>query len=367
MKLPHAVQIFFALVLVSLAGPIKAGGKSVDAMDVNFAGLHSLTNLFDTLNLWTQQEPRSIFINYGETPPTEVLHSVARGSADVGVTDLAVDYEDLKRKNLVQFAVMATIVAPVINVPGIDHNKLVLSAPVLADILLGNISRWDAKPIQALNPGLKLPAIPIIPIVNSEPSGVTLAMTRYLSRHSETFAKRIGTTHDVEWPSHVIRVKSVDSVVKAMRAESGTISFIGSDAGNRGYLNFAKLKSRRGNIVEADISFMSSSVLGAPAVSAKNEQISVVDLDESWPIIAPIYAMLSATATNDDKARRIQQFFFWTFQKGERKLQSYGYVQLPQSLQSRSIRRMRDVKASTGAPLKTMFDLGANPLEESMR
>jgi phosphate transport system substrate-binding protein len=367
MNLRHAVQIFCTLVVFSLAAPGNAAsGKSADAVDVNFAGMHSLTNLFDTLNVWMQQEPHPIYINYAETPSIEVLQRITSGSADVGVTDLAVDYEELKQQKLVQFALMATIVAPVINLPGIDHNKLVLSAPVLADILLGNITRWDAKPIQALNPGLKLPAMPIIPIVRAEPSGITLAVTKYLSRHSEAFATRIGATHKVEWPSHVLRVKNIDGIVKAMRAESGTISFMESDAANRNYLNFAKLKSRKGSIVEADISYVSSSVLGAPAVSAKSEQINIVDLDENWPIIAPIYAMFSARATNDEKARRTQQFFFWSFQKGERKLQTYGYVQLPQSLQSRSIRRMRDVKSSTGEPLKTLFDLGANPLGESM-
>ncbi|MBV8098346.1 MAG: substrate-binding domain-containing protein [Verrucomicrobia bacterium] len=52
---------------------------------------------------------------------------------------------------------------------------------VLAGIYSGAIRDWDAAPIAALNPGIKLPHQPIVPVRRSDASGDTYIFTQFLS------------------------------------------------------------------------------------------------------------------------------------------------------------------------------------------
>ena len=56
----------------------------------------------------------------------------------------------------IPWALTATGVA--YNVPGVKHDKLHLSGPVIAEIYLGKITKWNNPKIKKLNPKLHLPA-----------------------------------------------------------------------------------------------------------------------------------------------------------------------------------------------------------------
>ena len=53
-----------------------------------------------------------------------------------------------------------------------------------ADIFLGKIKMWNDAQITKLNPGLKLPAAPIVVIHRADGSGTTFLWTDYLSQVS---------------------------------------------------------------------------------------------------------------------------------------------------------------------------------------
>ncbi|WP_336605949.1 phosphate ABC transporter substrate-binding protein PstS [Streptomyces sp. BA2] len=65
------------------------------------------------------------------------------------------------------------------DVPGVDD--LVLDAPTLAKIFDKRITRWDDPEIQELNPGAKLPSIPVRPVHRSDDSGTTQNFQAYLA------------------------------------------------------------------------------------------------------------------------------------------------------------------------------------------
>ena len=87
----------------------------------------------------------------------------------------------------------------IINVPGIGAGELRLSADVLARIYLGQIKRWDAAPIKALNPKVKLPDKAITVVHRADGSGTTWIFTNYLETVSSTWADQVGTRSSA-WP-----------------------------------------------------------------------------------------------------------------------------------------------------------------------
>ncbi|KAI9341733.1 hypothetical protein BDR26DRAFT_304727 [Obelidium mucronatum] len=100
---------------------------------------------------------------------------------------------------------VAGALAIVHNLPGLpDGSQLALNATVLGDIFCGAIEYWNSSAIQALNPGLPLPAAQIKLIGRGDSSGSTQIFTSYLSKYSTKFQKAVGATSLPKWPSSVI-------------------------------------------------------------------------------------------------------------------------------------------------------------------
>jgi phosphate transport system substrate-binding protein len=107
---------------------------------------------------------------------------------------------ELEERKLIQFPSMVTAIVPVVNLPGIDSDKLILDGPLFASIMSGEITLWNHESIRALNQNLFLPPTRIKPFVRSDPSGATLAITTYLAKNASKFAKRVGIGESVKWP-----------------------------------------------------------------------------------------------------------------------------------------------------------------------
>src|SRR5262249_27608376 len=68
----------------------------------------------------------------------------------------------------------------VYNLPGLPNN-LHITGPILAQIYLGQITKWDDPAIKALNPKVSLPSTTITPVYRSDNSGTSYNFTDYLS------------------------------------------------------------------------------------------------------------------------------------------------------------------------------------------
>src|SRR5205085_2153216 len=78
------------------------------------------------------------------------------------------------------------------NVSGVGYG-LKLTGPILANIYLGHIKKWNDKRIEALNKGMKLPDENIVPIYRSDASGTSFNFSDYLSHVSKEWKSKIGT------------------------------------------------------------------------------------------------------------------------------------------------------------------------------
>ncbi|NHW17452.1 substrate-binding domain-containing protein, partial [Escherichia coli] len=78
-------------------------------------------------------------------------------------------------------AIMGGVVT-IVNLPGINPGQMKLSGPVLADIYLGKVTKWNAPEIAALNPGVTLPADDITVVHRADGSGTSFLFTDFLSK-----------------------------------------------------------------------------------------------------------------------------------------------------------------------------------------
>src|SRR5207237_6744750 len=122
---------------------------------------------------------------------------------DFGASDMPLKAEERQAAGLTQFPAIVGGVVPVVNIDGIAPGALKLTGPVLADIYLGKIKKWNDKPIVDLNGGVKLPDEPIAVVRRSDGSGTTFIWTDYLSKVSDEWKSKVGSSTAVSWPEGV--------------------------------------------------------------------------------------------------------------------------------------------------------------------
>jgi phosphate transport system substrate-binding protein len=189
-------------------------------------------------------------------------------------------------------------IAVIYNVEGVED--LQLSAPVLAEIFDGKITKWNDPKIAADNPDAELPSENITAVHRADDSGTTENFTDYLSQAGEGAWK-----HEPEglWPTKTGEAaQGTSGVVAAVKNGSGTIGY--ADESQAGDLGVAKIKV--GDEYVAPSPESAAKVLEvSPRVEGRPDVDMAFDLDRKsteagvYPIVLTSY--LIACQTYDDQ------------------------------------------------------------------
>ena len=164
---------FLAAVLTVLA-------TSVSAVEITGAGA---TFPYPIYAKWAEdyQKTTGVKLNYQSIGSSGGIKQIKSATVHFGATDAPLKVEDLAMSGLIQFPTVLGGVVPVINLEGFKPGELQITGPVLADIYLGVISRWNDPKIQQLNPGKALPNQEITVVHRADGSGTTFIFTYYLN------------------------------------------------------------------------------------------------------------------------------------------------------------------------------------------
>ncbi len=115
-----------------------------------------------SIRYWPNGRPRSprLFsskVNYQSDRSGGGIAQIKAATVDFGASDKPLEAKDLAEAGLGQFPVVIGGIVPVVNIEGVQPGGIKLSGPVLADIFLGKVLKWNDKAIADLNPGAKLP------------------------------------------------------------------------------------------------------------------------------------------------------------------------------------------------------------------
>ena len=154
------------------------------------------------------------FEAYGENHPDVRFNYQSIGSGggqkqllnqtvDFGASDAPMKDEAMANApgKILHLPVVAGGVAIIYNLPG--NPKLKLDGDTLANIYLGNIKKWNEPKIAALNPGVDLPDLAIVPVHRAEGSGTTFIFTDYLSSVNPVWSDYVGKRTSVKWPAGI--------------------------------------------------------------------------------------------------------------------------------------------------------------------
>lgn len=240
-------------------------------------------------------------INYQSIGSGAGIKQIQARTVTFGASDMPLPQANLDRDGLFQFPTVIGGNVLIYNIDGIKTHELNLNDELVAAIYLGKIKTWNDPAIVKLNPGLKLPNAAINVVRRSDGSGTTFIFTRYLSRVSEEWNKRVGTGTAVEWPVGV-----------GARGNEGVAANVRQTRNSIGYVEYAYAKQN-------DISYSRlNGVLPGLRTFQSNE----------WPIAAPTYIIMPKKPNNTQNHRLALEFFLWAFRNGDAMAEELDYVPL---------------------------------------
>ncbi len=273
-----------------------------------------------------------IQLNYQSVGSGAGINQIRNRTVDFGATDAPLNAQQLTEGNLLQFpTVMGSLVA-IVNIPGIEDNQLRLTGPILADIYLGKITRWNDAAIVAINPGLPLPNLAIAPAYRADGSGTTFVWVSYLAAVSPEWKEKVGVGTSVRFPAGT-GARGNEGVAGTVRNVRGAIGYVENAYATTNKLVSTQLRNNAGNFVRPDHkAFMSAA--SAADWSVPGFAANVIDQagPESWPIVAPTFILIPTNPTDAARSASVRRFFDWAFTNGSKLAEELEYIPLPESV-----------------------------------
>jgi phosphate transport system substrate-binding protein len=215
-------------------------------------------------------------------------------------------------------------------VPGLNPGQVKLSGELLAEIFLGDVKTWGDPAIAALNPGVKLPAVPITVVHRSDGSGTSFVFTTYLANHSPAWAQRVGANDAVEWPTG-LGGKGNDGVAAFVKQTIGSIGYVEYAYAKQNKMTYAAMQNKANAFVEPTADAFAAAASGADWTKAPGNYLLLLDQPgaKSWPITAATFILMHTKQDKPENAKEVLAFFDWAYKNGDPAAAQLDYVPLP--------------------------------------
>jgi phosphate transport system substrate-binding protein len=269
-------------------------------------------------------------LNYQSIGSGGGIKQIKAKTVDFGASDMPLKGEDLEKEGLMQFPAIMGGVVPVVNLNGIAPGQLKLTGPVLADIYLGKITKWNAPEIAALNPGVKLPADEITVVHRADGSGTSFMFTDYLSKTSPEFKSKVGAGTAVKWPVGV-GGKGNEGVAANVQRIKNSIGYVEYAYAKRNKMGHTQLKNAEGQFVQPDDETFKAAAAGADWSKAPGFGVVLTEQPgkNSWPITGASFILMHKVQADANKGKEVLKFFDWAYKNGGPMATELDYVAMP--------------------------------------
>jgi phosphate transport system substrate-binding protein len=241
---------------------------------------------------------------------------------------------------------------PVVNLEGIKAGELKLAGPVLADIYLGKIAKWNDPVIAKLNAGLKLPDAEITVVHRSDGSGTTFIWVNYLAKVSDEWKQKVGEGTAVAWPTGV-GGKGNEGVSSYVQRVKGSIGYVEYAYALQNKMTHTLLRNREGAFVVPDSKAFQAAAANADWSKAPGFYLLLTDQPgkDSWPITGASFILMHKQPGKPESARAVLGFFDWAYREGGNLAQALDYVAMPATVVKAVDESWKQIVGPDGKPV----------------
>jgi len=261
------------------------------------------------------------------------------GASDAPMTD--VELSQAKGGPIIHIPTTVGVVALTYNLPEVTQ-PLKLTGPVVADIFLGKITKWNDSRIAALNPGVKLPNTDILVVHRTEGSGTTYIFSDYLSSVSPAWKAGPGKGKELQWPVG-LGARGNEGVAGQIKQTPGAFGYVELAFARQSRLGVAELQNKSGKFVAPSAEGATAAAQAAAAQFPPNTdyRVSIVNTagDATYPIASFTWLLVYRNMPDAKKAKTLSDFIHFGLTDGQKDAAPLDYAPLPTALVTRLVAR----------------------------
>jgi phosphate transport system substrate-binding protein len=329
--MPRTLAFALMLILLGAAGcgGGGGGGDSTQKSGGSLTGAGS-SLVAPLVSAWAAQYKMrtGVQVTYNGAGSGAGIQAITNREVDFGASDAPLTPDQARAAHgvlQIPWALAATLVS--YNLKDAP-NRLKLSGPIVADIFLGRITKWNDPAIVKLNAGVTLPETDITPVFRSDGSGDTYAFTDYLSKVSPEWKAKVGTSTQVNFPAGV-GARGTSGVAGAIKQTDGGIGYLAIAYVFETKLDYALLQNAAGKFPVPGIASIAAAAKTVTSLAADNA-VSITNPPASAPDAYPLSTFTYALVPEQSpRASLLKPFLTYAIGDGQRFGKQYRFAPLP--------------------------------------
>jgi phosphate transport system substrate-binding protein len=337
-----------------VAATVILASSGVQAAEISGAGA---TFPYPIYAKWAEayKAKTGVAMNYQSIGSGGGIKQITNKTVDFGASDMPMKPDQLDKLGAVQFPTVMGGVVPVVNVKGVKPGELNLTGPLLADIYLGKVTKWNAPAIAKLNPGVSLPDQAIAVVHRSDGSGTTFIFTHYLSQVSPAWKSTVGEATSVEWPTG-IGGKGNEGVAANTARTGGAVGYVEYAYAKQNHMSHVMMGNQAGKFVEPNAETFQAAAANADWAGTRGYAVLLTNQpgEGSWPISGATFIIMYKQQKKPETAKHVLDFFSWAYKSGDEMAMSLDYVPMPDKVVGLIERTWKtEIKGPDGKPVWT--------------
>ena len=321
--------------LLALTGAaMVVAGVAAQKMQINGAGA---TFPFTIYSKWFDEYNKlhpDVQINYQSVGSGAGIRQISNQTVFFGATDGPMTNDQLLAApaKILHFPTVLGAVVPVYKIPNVNAT-LKFSGPVLADIFLGKITKWNDPAIVKLNAGVNLPTTDITVVHRSDGSGTTYIWADYLAKVSPEWKTKVGVGTSPNWPTGV-GGKGNEGVTALVTQTPGSIGYVELIYALQTKSSYGQVKNMDGEFVNASVESVTAAAAAAATKMPPDFRVSITNGPGKgvYPISSFTWLLLYENPKDKAQAKTMLAFMKWALTDGQKFTGQLGYAPLPVSV-----------------------------------
>jgi phosphate transport system substrate-binding protein len=336
---------------IALAGTtavLLVAGAAAQTQRINGAGA---TFPYPIYSKWFSEYNKAhanVEINYQSIGSGGGIQQVTKQTVFFGATDGPMTPEQLQGApgKILHFPTVLGAVVPIYNLPGVSA-ELKFSGPLLADIFLGKINKWNDPAIAKLNSGVTLPATDITVAHRADGSGTTYIWVDYLSKLSPEWKSKVGVATSVNWPTGV-GGRGNEGVSGLVKQTPGAIGYVELIYALQNKIAYGSVLNAAGDSVKASVETVTAAAAEAAKAMPADFRVSITNAPGKgvYPISSFTWILLYENAKDKAQAKTMVEFMKWALSDGQKYCADLGYAPLPETVAKLEMAALAKIKVS---------------------
>ena len=336
---------------VTVALMVGALGAAMSAQKAQITGAGA-TFPFPIYSKWFAEYNKlhpNVEINYQSVGSGAGIKQLSDQTVFFGASDGPMTDEQLANAGggkILHFPTVLGGVVPFYNIPGVNA-ELKFTGPVLANIFLGKITKWNDPELVKLNPDVKLPSTDITVVHRSEGSGTTYIFVDFLSKVAPEWKKTVGVATSVKWPTG-IGGKGSEGVTGLVQQTPGALGYVELIYAVQNKINYGSVQNLNGKFVKASIDTVTAAAAGAVKQMPADFRVSITNApgDTAYPISSFTWLLLYENPKDKAQGKVMVDFLKWAATDGQKLAANLGYAPLPKEVADLVLKAIPRIKIS---------------------